>query len=335
MKRLFSLIAALLVMTCLVSCVDTNNTPDAPDITYTEASTREDISDVPDTSDEPEVSDEPKVSDEYNSFSLSDVPEYNGSPYAEINGNIPFFSESEKASAGVSFEFYSPKDSLGRCGVALSSVGIDIMPTEERGSIGSVKPTGWQTVKYDFVDGKYLYNRCHLIGYQLSGENANENNLITGTRYMNTQGMLPFENEVATYVERTSKHVLLRVTPVYEGENLLAKGVLMEGFSVEDDGKGVCFNVFCYNVQPGVVIDYATGESYAEKVEEVIKEEVKEEVKEETVQYTYIGNKNSKKFHYDSCSGVKSMKESNRVLLECTRDEAMGMGYSPCGICKP
>ncbi len=192
-------------------------------------------------------------------YGLEDLPAYDGKPYVKINGGKPFFAESDYTTD--SFERYSPLDGLGRCGAAYACVGRDLMPTEERGAIGDVRPTGWHTVKYDIVDGKYLYNRCHLIGYQLSGENANEENLITGTRYLNVEGMLPFENQVAEYVEGTGNHVLYRVTPVFAGTNLLADGVLMEAFSVEDGGAGVCFCVFCYNVQPGIVIDYATGGS--------------------------------------------------------------------------
>lgn len=195
--------------------------------------------------------------------SLSSIPEYSGSPYVEINGNEPFFSEDEYTTS--SFEYYADLDELGRCGTAYACVGTDIMPTEERGQIGKIKPSGWHTVKYDCVDGKYLYNRCHLIGYQLTGENANEKNLITGTRYLNVEGMLPFENQVAEYIKRQksneNRHVLYRVTPIYEGENLLASGVQMEALSVEDKGDGVCFNVYVYNVQPGIKINYATGES--------------------------------------------------------------------------
>ena len=192
-------------------------------------------------------------------LSLSEIPEFSGSPYIEINGNEPFFEE--KDFTEESFENYSNLDSLGRCGVAMACVGIDLMPTEERGSIGMIKPTGWHTVKYDCVSGKYLYNRCHLIGYLLTGENANEKNLITGTRYMNVEGMLPFEIMVADYVDETENHVLYRVTPFFEGQNLLAKGVEIEACSVEDDGEGICFNVFVYNAQPRIEIDYATGES--------------------------------------------------------------------------
>lgn len=196
-------------------------------------------------------------------ISLEEIPPFDGTPYVEINGNIPDFDETDCTTE--SFESYSELDALGRCGVAFANVGIDLMPREERGSIGQVKPSGWHTVKYDCVDGKYLYNRCHLIGYQLTGENANEKNLITGTRYLNVEGMLPFENMVDDYVEATNNHVLYRVTPVYEGDNPVANGVLMEGWSVEDQGRGICFYVYVYNCQPGVEIDYATGESWLEE----------------------------------------------------------------------
>ena len=196
--------------------------------------------------------------------SVSDIniPAYSGEAYVEINHNMPYFTEEDYSTE--SFESYSPLDSLGRCGTAYANIGQDIMPTEEKQSIGQIKPSGWHLVKYDIVEGKYLYNRCHLIGYQLSGENANEQNLITGTRYLNVTGMLPFENKVADYVKKTDHHVLYRVTPIFEGDNLLADGVLMEAWSVEDAGEGICFNVFVYNVQPGVIIDLATGDSRLE-----------------------------------------------------------------------
>ena len=190
------------------------------------------------------------------------LPEYSDSPYVIVNNNEPFFTENDMTAD--SFEYYGELDELGRCTVAYASVGKDLMPTEKRGSIGSVKPTGWHTVKYDIVDGKYLYNRCHLIGYQLTAENANKNNLITGTRYLNVDGMLLFENMVADYIKETNNHVLYRVTPIFTGDNLLADGVLMEAESVEDNGEGISYNVFCYNVQPGVKIDYATGDSSLE-----------------------------------------------------------------------
>lgn len=191
----------------------------------------------------------------------SSFPDYSGSPYAVINDNIPEFTESD-LNASESYEIYGELDSLGRCTACVAMIGRDLMPTEERGSIGSVRPTGWHTVKYDNVDGKYLYNRCHLIGYQLTAENANKKNLITGTRYLNMEGMLPFENLAADYVKETGNHVLYRVTPIFNDQNLLASGVHMEAQSVEDNGDGVMFNIYCYNIQPGISIDYATGESH-------------------------------------------------------------------------
>lgn len=206
------------------------------------------------------------VTQEYSSsrykVTTADLPEFNGSPYVVINENVPGFTEDEITSNY--FEIYSPLDDYGRCTVAFACLGVETAPTEERGEIGSVKPTGWHTVKYDCVDGKYLYNRCHLIGFQLSGENANTRNLITGTRYMNVDGMLPFENMVDDYIEETGNHVMYRVTPVFVGDELVARGVQMEAFSVEDDGDGICFNVYCFNAQPGVAIDYSTGLSQAE-----------------------------------------------------------------------
>lgn len=218
---------------------------------------------IPDS--EPEVStdstptEKPSIPTENKAVSLSSIPAFAGSPYVAVNDNVPYFSDDDYTTQ--SYEYYSDLDNLGRCGIAMACIGQDLMPTEDRGSIGQVKPTGWHTVKYDCVDGKYLYNRCHLIGFQLSGENANTKNLITGTRYMNVDGMLPFENMVADFVKETNYHVLYRVTPIYDGKNLVANGVQMEAYSVEDDGDGICFNVFVYNAQPQISIDYATGES--------------------------------------------------------------------------
>lgn len=197
------------------------------------------------------------------SFDFRFIEDYFGEPYIEVNNNIPYFKKKELKAE--SFEKYEELDELGRCGTAYACVGIDLMPTEKRGKIGSVKPTGWQTVKYKNVDGKYLYNRCHLIGFQLTGENANERNLITGTRYMNVDGMLPFENMIADYVKETENHVLYRVTPIFVGENLLSHGVLMEAYSIEDEGEGVSFCVFVYNVQPGIDINYKNGKSRQRK----------------------------------------------------------------------
>lgn len=195
--------------------------------------------------------------------SLDSIPDFDGSSaWVEVNDNTPFFAESEYTTEA--FETYSELDYLGRCGVAYANICQELMPTDERESISEIKPSGWgHNNKYDFVDGKYLWNRCHLIGFQLAGENANEKNLITGTRYLNIEGMLPFENMVADYVKETGNHVLYRVTPIYDGTNLVADGVLMEGWSVEDNGEAVCFNVYAYNCQPGVEINYATGENWA------------------------------------------------------------------------
>ncbi len=193
------------------------------------------------------------------SYDLASIPEYSNANYVVLNNNEPNFTESDYTTD--SFERYSELDSLGRAKVAYANIGVDLMPTEERGSIGQVKPSGWHLVKYDIVNGKYLYNRCHLIGFQLTGENANEKNLITCTRQMNTIGMLEFENKVANYIKSTNNHVLYRVTPIYKDDNLLASGVVMEAYSVEDSGEGIKFNIFVYNVQDGIDIDYKTGDS--------------------------------------------------------------------------
>lgn len=193
-------------------------------------------------------------------LSIDSIPEYDDSPYVELENNIPLFTQEEMTT--TSFEIYYDLDDLGRCTLTYANVGEDLMPTEDRGSISHIYPTGWESVQYDNVDGTYLYNRCHLIGFQLTGENANEENLITGTRYLNVDGMLPFENEVADYVQDTGNHVLYRVTPIFEGDDLVAQGVQMEAYSVEDEGEGVCFHVFVYNVQPGIELDYATGASW-------------------------------------------------------------------------
>ncbi|MBQ8173921.1 MAG: DNA/RNA non-specific endonuclease [Clostridia bacterium] len=267
-------------------------------------------------------------------ISLDEVPAYSGPAYVEINGNVPSFTDEEKAAATASYEFYSELDALGRCGYAEASVGIDIMPTEERGSIGSVKPSGWHTVKYDVVDGKYLYNRCHLVGYQLTGENANEKNLITGTRYLNIEGMLDFENMIAHYVTETENHVLYRVTPIFEGSEPVARGVLMEGWSVEDDGAGVCFSVYAYNVQPGVTIDYATGKSWLSG-EEPPADDAPDTPDDEGVNVTYILNISTRRFHLPTCSSVSGMSEKNKQEFVGSRDDLLSDDFVPCGTCKP
>lgn len=273
-----------------------------------------------------EISDTQSVQKTLEYYSLDNLPQYSGKPYVAINNNIPRLTISEKDY--TSYEVYSPLDYLGRCGECVASIGPDIMPTEKRESIGMVKPSGWQIAKYDFVDGKYLYNRCHLIGFQLTGENANECNLITGTRTMNTEGMLPFENMVADYVKETKNHVLYRVTPVFEGENLVASGVIIEGLSVEDMGAGISFCVYCYNVEPGVVIDYKTGNNELDINES-------ENEQNSLGAYDYVINIASDKFHLPDCSGVATMKPTNKEEFRGTRAELIQKGYSPCGLCNP
>lgn len=279
-------------------------------------------------------------------FSLENlnVPQYSKSPYVEINNNIPFFSETTTSE----FENYSQLDNLGRCGQAYANISPNTMPTEPRGEIGSVKPSGWHTIKYNgIIEGNYLYNRCHLIAYELAAENANKLNLITGTRYMNTEGMLPFENRVADYVKSTGNHVMYRVTPMFDGNNLIASGVLMEGLSVEDDGGGIEFCVYCYNVQPGVRINYANGNSELDGSITTTQqttttttttkkiETSPPATQAQPVQCNYIGNENTKKFHNPNCSSVGQMAEHNKVHFNCTRDEIIAQGYSPCKRCNP
>ena len=267
--------------------------------------------------------DNPPIHNQEETISLTEIPEYSDEPFVTINNNMPGFTEEDYTEE--SYEYFSELDSFGRCGVVIANVGQDIMPTEDRESIGQVKPSGWQTAKYDNVDGKYLYNRCHLIGFQLTGENANEKNLITGTRYMNVDGMLPFENMVADYVKETGNHVLYRVTPIYDGDNLLASGVQIEAWSVEDNGDGICFNVYVYNIQPGIDIDYATGKSWL----------AAEGENASGKKMTYILNTNNKKFHTEECSSVKNIKSENKEEFKGTRVEVLKMGYEPCGNCTP
>jgi DNA-entry nuclease len=256
---------------------------------------------------------------------------YDGKPYVVINDNNPDFTEADMTTA--SFESYGELDGLGRCTTAFANIGKDLMPAEKRGSIGEVKPTGWQTAKYDNVDGKYLYNRCHLIGYQLTGENANAKNLITGTRYLNVDGMLPFENMVADYIKETGNHVLYRVTPVFSGDNLVASGVHMEAESVEDNGDGILFNVYCFNAQPGIAIDYATGDSHQD--DSIVADASKSTTAADANVQTYILNTNTKKFHKESCNSAKSMDASNKKIYTGSRQELIDMGYEACGVCKP
>lgn len=273
------------------------------------------------------IPEEPAVISPY-AFSLAEIPPSSGNAFVTLNGNIPFFRLTDYPSE--SFEYYSPLDDLGRCGECVACIGTDLMPTEKRGEIGSVKPTGWHLVRYDgIVEGNYLYNRCHLIGYQLTAENANRSNLITGTRYLNTVGMLPFENETAQYIRATSNHVLYRVTPIFDGNDLVAKGVLMEAESIEDNGAGLCFNVFCYNIQPHVTIDYATGESC------LTDEPGTTDPDDPPNVCDFVVNLNTKKFHRPECSSAADIKDNNKLEFSGIREELIEQGFSPCKLCNP
>ncbi len=283
--------------------------------------------------------------------SAKDIPAYDGNPSVPIQNNQPFFNDTGKSTDH--FEYYGDLDKLGRCTVAYACIDNTMMPTEERESISDIKPTAWQISEYDFIDEGYLYNRCHLIGFQLTGENANEKNLITGTRYMNVQGMLPYENMVADYIRSTENHVIYRVTPIFEGKNLLASGILMEAYSIEDKGKGVCFCVYCYNVQPGISIKYSDGSNcldstvdietmYPQKKyggntlssehERVTNESAGTVIPAGT---TYVLNTNTMKFHKLNCESVSDMSPRNTEFTEMSRAEVIDSGYSPCGSCKP
>ena len=260
------------------------------------------------------------------------VPVYSGEPYTELNGNIPYFTDREKTEDV--FEHYSDLDTLGRCGAAYANICKELMPTEKRGEIGMIKPTGWHTVRYDdIISDKYLYNRCHLIGFQLAGENANEKNLVTGTRYMNVDGMLPFENMIADYVKEADNHVLYRVTPIFVGDDLVCRGVEMEAYSVEDNGEGTSFHVFVYNIQPGIEIDYATGDSWvANSMADIVDDT------EEHAQYAttlYVINAKTRKFHFPDCDSVGKISKQNKKERETDRAELIAEGYTPCGSCKP
>lgn len=287
-------------------------------------------------------------------FDISKVPPYSGSPATVINDNVPFFTADDMTTDV--FENYSNLDSLGRCGTAFANICTDLMPTEPRGEIGMIRPSGWHTVKYNgIIDGNYLYNRCHLIAYELAGENANEKNLITGTRYMNVEGMLPYENDTKDYVERTGHHVLYRVTPVFEGGNLVASGVLMEAHSVEDDSFYFC--VYCYNVQPGIIIDYTTGDSEPDGSVQVPSDTAQtrdanlddsktgdagvianggaSQQTSDTAEKTYVLNKNTKKFHYPECPSADDIKPKNKEVFTGDRQTLINRGYDPCKRCNP
>lgn len=257
-------------------------------------------------------------------YTVDTVPEFSDEAYVAINDNIPYFTENDYTTKA--FENYEELDSLGRCQSAYACVCKETMPVEKRGSIGQVKPSGWQTVKYDIVEGKYLYNRCHLIGYQLTAENANERNLITGTRYLNIEGMLPFENMVADYIKETDNHVLYRVTPIFDGENLVARGVEMEAYSVEDKGEGICFNIYAYNNQPGITINYADGTS-------CLSSEISDSPQSSEI--LYILNTKSKKIHLSTCSAVSKINAENSKEYTGSLEKLLAEGYTRCSVCLP
>lgn len=350
-RRTYGFLTGLLLIlsVCLTSCGNQGQTDSGKD-SNTQSGTKVAAEDH---------SAEEKGSDSESYVTVDDVPAYSGEPYVEVNDNQPEFTEEELTT--VSYEDYSELDELGRCQTAEACIGQDLMPTEARESISSVKPTGWRNKSYDTVDGGYVYNRCHLIGFQLTGENANEENLITGTRYMNVEGMLPFEDEVAAYIEETDNHVMYRVTPVFEGDDLVASGVQMQAESVEDDGVGISFNVYVYNVQPYVVIDYKTGENW--EGDEIAEPEGKwadgteadpsdsksdskinaktdsaatsKAEPSDTKEQMYILNKNTKKFHKPECSGAKKIKAKNKGEYTGSRQTLIDEGYEPCGNCNP
>ena len=317
MKKRFSLIALLLALSVLLSGCTLPFRPLNQDSHFTTES--------PGTQEQG-----------FSNITLDSIPAFDGkTPYVEINGKTPFFTSEEITE--ISYESYSDLDALGRCGVAIASVGVDLMPTEERGSISGVKASGWHTVKYDIVNAKYLYNRCHLIGYQLTGENANVENLITGTRYLNVDGMLPFENMVADYVKESENHVMYRVTPIFVGSELVARGVLMEAMSVEDGGEDISFCVYVYNCQPGITIDYNTGKSHLNTAppEDIPEDDSSELTGPREIAGVFVLNASTETIHKESCRSISQMSEKNKILYTGLYSDLISDGYNPCGNCKP
>ena len=323
-KKLCSLVALILIMIICATGCDINNVAPTVGDTNTPTTTS------------PTAPTNDVELDQNSATIVTDVEllakNYSGKPYVIVNGNMPYFNDNEK-SVTSAFELYSDLDSLGRVGVAYANIGKELMPTEDRESLSSVTPTGWHNKKYDFVDANWVYNRAHIIGFQLAGEQANKLNLMTGTRYFNVKGMLPFENMVADYVRETNNHVLYRVTPVFVEENLLAEGVLMEAWSVEDNGDGICFNVFCYNVEPGVEFDYATGKNWV--ATDKPSSDNSDVENGSFNQNTYILNINSKKFHLADCSSADKISEKNKQVYKGNRNDLIDDGYEPCGFCHP
>ena len=337
---------------------DVDDTEDAEDVDEDKVTENEETNAQQPAQEASNQESDAALSNSQSTIDLSSLPQFSGEPYIVINDNVPSFTEADMTTS--SFETYHDLDGLGRCGTAFANIGQDLMPTEKRGAIGQVKPTGWHTVKYDSVDGKYLYNRCHLIGYQLTAENANEKNLITGTRYLNVDGMLPFENMVADYIKETNNHVLYRITPLFYENDLVARGVQMEAMSVEDNGDGILFNVYCYNAQPGITIDYATGDSWSDGTipsesgtaaqtdessdsstqslsenNEYTQADNQTENADTSAGATYILNIDSYKFHLPSCSSGDQMNEENKMNYTGSRDDLLSQGYDPCKRCNP
>ncbi len=337
MKKLLSLFICGLLCLSLCSCNFKANEQSNFDSTYDYISSATQTTDALSSNEQSSTQQNPSSNESnpaQSNLSLSSIPAYSGKPYAVLNNNKPNF-DSQILNKGA-FEQYGALDSLGRCTVALAVCGKEIMPkeNEDRGSISGIKPTGWVQAQYDNVQGKYLYNRCHLIGWQLSAENANNRNLITGTRYFNTKGMLPFENMVADYIRETSNHVAYRITPIFSGNNLLASGVQMEAYSIEDDGDGICFNVFVYNVQPDITINYATGKSSGPKVTQSSKPQTSSqntvvtqpENNDQQTSMVWIPKSGTKYHSNSSCSGMKNP-------TQVTIFEAKSQNYEPCKKC--
>lgn len=329
MKKSIKALILLSILSVLSGCTkETTTTTTNTTIETTHETEILDITTVENTTTENTIVETSNINDD-----LFVASNYTGTPYIEINNNIPYFTKSD-ITTDV-FETYSELDELGRCGVAYANICTEIMPTEKRGEIGKIKPSGWHTANYNeypgLVDGNYLYNRCHLIAYMLAGENANEKNLITGTRYMNVTGMLPFEDKVHDYMEEHSdNHVLYRVTPIFKDNNLVAEGVLMEAYSVEDNGQ-LQFCVFCYNVQPGIDIDYVTGDNHISDTYQNNQNDPEDTVSTST----YILNTSSKKIHTSDCSAANNIKAKNKETTNKSYDELRSEGYEPCGICHP
>ena len=340
LKLLFTVIIIIAAAIILLIAINYEKKPETIDINGTSSS----VNDATPSSDTIQIYD--------SSEELKAIPEWQGLPICYLNDNEPSFKNDEiweRAQESLSW-----LDDLGRCGTAMSCIGLETMPEEARGQISSIKPSGWQDDKYDYVVGNNLYNRCHLVGYQLSGDDAIDRNLITGTSFMNREGMLPFENAIAKYVRETGNHVMYRVKPLFNKNEMVARGVQMEAVSVEDKGQGLAFNVFCYNVQPGIEIDYMTGENKEAVTDNYLDEylqgvlsikpiiqkfsssnSINEHRSDQSYKQLYVINTNTGRFHYEDCDSVNEMSESNKRIEETTRENLILRGYTPCANCKP